>query len=100
MNINYGSGVGTLSVLLIFIIKFFVVILIVTFLVGLFMLAKNYLFNAQDIAAIKGTFTGNHKAKKVCDNCGNPLASEWKVCPNCATEINNNNENITEVIHE
>jgi len=100
MNINYGSGSGILSVLLIFIIKFFVVMLIVTFLVGLFMLAKNYLFNEQEIATIKGSFSSYHKAKKVCSNCGKPLVSEWKVCPNCATEINNNNENITEVIYE
>lgn len=88
MNGNYGYGMGTFSVLLVFLIKFFIVIFIISLLVALFMTAKNYLFTAQDIATFKGTFSGNSKPKKACTNCGKTVEDDWKVCPHCGIQLN------------
>lgn len=87
MNGNYGSGAGTFSVLLVFLIKFLIVIFIIALVIGLFMAAKNYLFNAQDVNAFKGNFTTIEKPRKTCDICGKTLESGWKVCPYCAAEV-------------
>lgn len=85
---NYGNGLGIFSVLLVFLIVIFVLAL----LVGLFMAAKNHLFNAQDINAIRGSFTPVEKPRKTCDICGKTLESGWKVCPYCAAEVKEKND--------
>ncbi|MDF2941704.1 MAG: hypothetical protein K0S01_562 [Herbinix sp.] len=87
MNGNYGVGTGTFSVLLVFLIKFLIVVFVLALVVGLFMAAKNYLFTTQDINAFKGSFTPVEKSRKTCDICGKTLESGWKVCPYCAAEV-------------
>ena len=86
----YSSGTGILSVVLVVFIKLLVVVFVVSLLIGLFIVAKNYLFNAQDIAALKSTFVPVAKPKKTCSACGKTLENEWKVCPYCAAEENLN----------
>lgn len=81
-----GSGTGIITVVLALFIKVLVVVFILSLLVGLFILAKNYLFTAQDIAALKSSFVPVAKTKKICSACGKTLENEWKVCPYCAEE--------------
>jgi hypothetical protein len=70
MNGNgYGFGLGTFSVLLVFLIKVLFVLFVIALLVGLVMAAKNYLFTQQDYAAFKGSFTQAPRPKKTCDVC-------------------------------
>lgn len=91
MNMNgYGYGLGTFSVLLVFLIKVLFVIFVIALIVGLIMAAKNYLFTPQDYAAFKGGFTQAPKFKKTCDICGKTLEDGWKVCPYCAAEVKEN----------
>lgn len=87
MNGNYGFGTGTISVLLVFLIKVLIVIFVIALFVGLIMAVKNYIFTPQDIAALKGGFTRVEKPKKTCDICGKTLEDGWKVCPYCSVEI-------------
>lgn len=81
-----NGGIGMITIVLTLFIKLLVVVFILSLLVGLFILAKNYLFSAQDIAALKGTIVPVTKAKRTCDVCGKGLENEWKVCPYCADE--------------
>jgi len=92
MNGNYAGGAGTLSVLLVFLIKFLIVIFVLALVIALLMVAKNYLFNAKDINTFKGSFTPVEKPKKTCDICGKTLESGWKVCPYCAAEVEEKND--------
>lgn len=82
----YLSGTGIISVLLVFFIKFLVVVFVLSLLIGLFLVAKNYLFNAQDIAAFKSSLAPVVKTKRTCSTCGKVLEDSWKVCPYCAGE--------------
>ena len=82
----YSSETGILSVVLVVFIKLLIVIFVISLLIGLFIVAKNYLFNARDIAAFKSAFAPVVKTKKTCSTCGKTLENEWKVCPYCATE--------------
>lgn len=82
----FGGGIGMITIVLTLFIKLLVVVFILSLLVGLFILAKNYLFSAQDIAALKSTFAPVTKAKRTCDVCGKVTEDDWKVCPYCAAE--------------
>lgn len=93
MNMNgygYGFGLGTFSALLVFLIKVLFVLFVIALIVGLIMVAKNYLFTPQDYAAFKGGFTQAPKFNKTCDSCGKTLEDGWKVCPYCAAEVKEN----------
>jgi hypothetical protein len=90
MNGSYGYGVGTFSVLLVFLIKVFIILFAISLVVGLIMAAKNYIFTPQDIAAFKGGFTRVETPKKTCNICGKTLEEGWKVCPHCAAEVKEN----------
>lgn len=83
-----NGGTGIITVVLALFIKVLVVVFILSLLVGLFILVKNYLFNAQDIEALKRSFVPVTKAKRTCNTCGKTLDDEWKVCPYCAEEGN------------
>lgn len=87
---GYGFGLGTFSVLLVFLIKVLFVLFVIALLVGLVMAAKNYLFTQQDYAAFKGSFSQAPRPKKTCDVCGKTLEDGWKVCPYCAAEVKEN----------
>lgn len=89
MNGSYGNGygAGTLSVLLVFLIKVLIVLFVIALIVGLVMVAKNYLFTPQDFATFKGSYTPVQKPKNTCDICGKTLEEGWKVCPYCAAEV-------------
>lgn len=87
---NYGFGLGTFSALLVFLIKVLFVLFVIALIVGLVMVAKNYLFTQQDYAAFKGGFTQAPRPKKTCDICGKTLEDGWKVCPYCAAEVREN----------
>ncbi|BCN29586.1 zinc ribbon domain-containing protein [Anaeromicropila herbilytica] len=88
MNGYVGNGLGTISMLLVFLIKFFVVAFIISLLVALFIVAKNYIFTAEDLSTIKNSFKLNSKEKKTCFSCGKNLKDEWNVCPYCGVESN------------
>lgn len=90
MNGSYGYGAGIFSALLVFLIKLLIVVFVIALIVGLIMAAKNYLFTPQDFAAFKGGFTQAPKPKKICGSCGKTLENEWKVCPYCAADVNEN----------
>lgn len=90
MNGSYGYGVGTFSLLLVFIIKVLIVIFVVALLVGLILAVKNYMFTAQDTMAFKNSFRRPEFSKKTCDICGKNLEDEWKVCPYCGAEVKQN----------
>lgn len=93
MGNGYGYGFnGTVSLLLMFLIKVLFVVFIVALIAGLIIIVKNNIFTAEDIATIKGTFTTNKQLpKKVCDACGKELNAEWKACPYCGKEVENAN---------
>ncbi|BCJ98442.1 zinc ribbon domain-containing protein [Anaerocolumna chitinilytica] len=86
MSGNYGFGAGTFSVLLIFLIKVLIVLFVVALIVGLIMVAKNYIFTPQNMEAYKSGSTPVEQPRKTCDICGKPLDNNWKVCPYCGTE--------------
>jgi hypothetical protein len=88
MNGNYGFGAGTISVLLIFLIKVLIVLFVIALVVGLIMAAKNYLFTSQDMETFKNGFKRAEQPKKNCNTCGKTLENGWKVCPHCAAEVN------------
>ncbi|BCJ98431.1 hypothetical protein [Anaerocolumna chitinilytica] len=81
---SLGSGLGFISVGLVFFIKLLVVVFILSLIIGLVIVAKNFIFNAQDIAAFKSVFVPVAREKKTCSVCGKTLENEWKVCPYCA----------------
>lgn len=83
---TYGFGVGTFSLLLVFLIKVLIVLFVVALIVGLFMAVKNYIFTPQNVSAFNGYANKVEQPKKACI-CGKPLEEEWKVCPYCATEV-------------
>lgn len=60
-----GFGFGTLlSLLLTFLIKLFFVFFIVGLVGGLIVLAKNFVFTPEDIAAFKAPFKGQKETEK------------------------------------
>ncbi|MGJ7920272.1 zinc ribbon domain-containing protein [Neobacillus sp. LXY-4] len=66
------------------------IIFIIALIVGLVMIVKNYLFTPEDIATIKGSFSGKiNQVTNSCDACGKELKPDWKVCPNCGKEVVN-----------
>ena len=84
---SYGYG-GTISVLLMFLIKVLFFVFVAALIVGLIVLVKNSIFTSEDIATIKGTFNSkNQTPKKICNACGNVLDEKWKVCPYCGKEV-------------
>lgn len=89
MGAGYGYGTaGTISFLLLFLIKVLFVLFIVGLVVGIAIAIKNHLFTESDIQQIKGTFTGKKTVviKETCTICGKELNDEWKVCPHCGKE--------------
>ncbi|MCX8131842.1 MAG: zinc ribbon domain-containing protein [Clostridia bacterium] len=91
---GYGLGLtGTISFLLLSLIKILFVLFIVGLIAGIAMAIKNYMFTAEDVEKIKGTFTGKKTAviKEKCSTCGKELENDWKVCPYCGKEANNQN---------
>ncbi len=83
---SLGSGLGIVSVALIFFIKLLVVVFVLSLIIGLVIVAKNFIFNAQDVTAFKSVFVPATREKKTCSVCGKTLENDWKVCPYCAEE--------------
>ncbi len=86
-----GTGLGfagTISALLLVLIKVLFVLFIVGLVVGIAIAVKNYVFTAEDIQKIKGTFTGKKTVviKETCSVCSKELNDDWKVCPHCGKE--------------
>lgn len=99
---GYGVGFGgTISVLLMFLIKVLFFVFVAALIVGLIILVKNSVFTSEDIATIKGAFNSKNQApKKICDACGKVLDEKWKTCPYCGKEVeitNKETENTKEV---
>lgn len=79
---------GTISAVLLVLIKVLFVLFIVGLIVGIAIAVKNYLFTAEDVEKIKSTFTGKKTVvfKETCSDCGKELNDDWKVCPHCGKE--------------
>ena len=79
---------GTISALLLVLIKVLFVLFIVGLVIGIAIAIKNYIFTKEDIEKIKGTFTGKKTViiKETCSICGKELNDEWKLCPHCGKE--------------
>lgn len=91
MGVGMGYGVGTagsISYILMLLIKVLFVLFIVGLVAGIGVAVTKYLFTAEDVQQIKGTFTGKKTVvvKEVCSICGKELEDEWKVCPHCGKE--------------
>jgi cell division septal protein FtsQ len=84
---TYGFGVGTFSLLLVFLIKALIVLFVIALIVGLFMAVKNYIFTPQNISAFNGSTNRVEHPKKACNVCGKTLEDDWKACPYCAAEV-------------
>lgn len=89
--IYMGTGLGfagTISALLLVLIKVLFVLFIVGLIVGIAIAVKNYVFTAEDVEKIKSTFTGKKTVviKETCSDCGKELNDDWKVCPHCGKE--------------
>ncbi|MDF2522694.1 MAG: hypothetical protein K0R31_335 [Clostridiales bacterium] len=70
MGYSYGVGYGgTISLILLFLIKVLFVLFVVGLVVGIAIAIKRYIFTADDIAKIKGTFVGNKTVviKEACN---------------------------------
>ena len=97
---NYGGGhmymgtaagmgfAGSLSLILLFLIKVLFVLFIIGLVVGIAIAIKNYIFTTEDVEKIKSTFTGKKTViiKEVCSICGKELNDDWKLCPHCGKE--------------
>lgn len=85
MNIGY---VGTVSYLLVLIIKVLFTVFVVGLVAGIIVWIKHNLFTEEDIITIKGSFSRNKVlvVKEVCDICNKELNVVWKVCPHCGKE--------------
>lgn len=84
-----GIGIaGTISVVLLFLMKILFVLFIVGLVVGIAIAVKNYVFTKEEVERIKGTFKVKQTIviKQTCSNCGKELDAGWKVCPHCGTE--------------
>lgn len=86
-----GTGLGfagTISALLLILIKVLFVLFIVGLVVGIAIAIKNYIFTAEDVAKIKSTFTGKKTVviKETCSICCKELNDDWKLCPHCGKE--------------
>jgi Reverse gyrase len=86
---DLSAGTSIISVILVVFIKLLVVVFVISLLIGLFLTAKRYLFNEQDIAAFKSVFVPVATTKRTCSVCGKTLKEDWKVCPYCAEETIN-----------
>lgn len=91
MGVGMGYGVGTagtISIILMFLIKVLFVLFIVGLVAGIAVTIAKYLFTAEDVQKIKSTFTGKKTmvVKESCSICGKELEDEWKVCPHCGKE--------------
>ena len=97
---NFGGGhmymgtatgigfAGSLSLILLFLIKVLFVLFIIGLVVGIAIAIKNYIFTTEDVQKIKSTFTGKKTViiKEVCGICGKELNDDWKLCPHCGKE--------------
>lgn len=94
MGSGFGLGFnGTISLLLMLLIKILFFVFVASLIVGLILIVKNNIFTAEDIETIKGSFTSKNKLpKKVCDTCGKDLDPKWKACPYCGKEVQNISE--------
>lgn len=86
-----STGVFLLTIL----IKVLFVIFAIGLVGGIIVLARDYIFTAEDRTKIKSAFSFSKQQTKVttCNYCGKNLSSDWKVCPYCGgnevkTEIN------------
>ncbi len=89
LGMGYGAGTsGTISVILMFLVKILFVLFIVGLVAGIAIAVKKYLFTEEDVQQIKSTFTGKKTVvvKEVCSICGKELEDEWKLCPHCGKE--------------
>lgn len=69
------------------IFQMILVVLVLTLIVGVVMLVKNYLFSSEEIAEMKESFSGKPAGtKRKCSECGKDLRPEWKVCPHCGKD--------------
>ncbi len=89
--IYMGTGLGfagTISALLLVLIKVLFVLFIVGMIVGIAIAVKKYVFTAEDVEKIKSTFKGKKTVviKETCSGCGKELNDDWKVCPHCGKE--------------
>lgn len=81
-NVNYG--LNSLSGL---IFQILLVVLVLTLIVGVFMLVKRYLFSSEEITEMKESFSRKSTSAKIkCSECGKDLNSDWKVCPYCGED--------------
>lgn len=79
-----NNGLSSLSGL---VFQILLVVLVFMLIVGIVMLVKNYLFSAEEIAAMKETISGKPTGtKRLCSECGSDLSPEWKVCPHCGKD--------------
>lgn len=87
----YSTGLGlagTLSAVLVFLIKALAVLFFIGLAVGLVIIVTRYLFTKEDAAVFKKAFSWK-KAKVVktsCGTCGKDQDLGWKVCPFCGTD--------------
>lgn len=95
-HMGYGiagaSLIGTTSFILLLLIKILFILFIVSFVVGIMLAVKKYIFTEEDLSKIKGTFTRNknESIKKSCTHCGQNLNEQWKACPFCGNAIEDN----------
>ena len=81
--------IGTVSYLLLLIIKVLFVVFIIGLVAGVIVWIKNNnLFTEEDVKTIKGAFitTKVVEIKELCSACTKELNSGWKVCPHCGTD--------------
>jgi len=89
LGMGYGVGTsGTISFILLLMIKVLFVLFILGLIVGIGIVIKRYVFTESDVQQIKGAFTGKKTVviKETCTICGKELNDDWKVCPHCGKE--------------
>ena len=79
---------GTVSYLLLLIIKVLFVVFVIGLAAGIIVWIKNNLFTEEDVKTIKCAFTTTKvvEIKELCAACTKELNSGWKVCPHCGTD--------------
>jgi endogenous inhibitor of DNA gyrase (YacG/DUF329 family) len=90
MNGYFGNGMGTISLILVFLVKIFIFLLIITMLVGLFMSVKKFIFSKEDLSAYRNTFSSGARMSQHCTTCGMKVKHDWKVCPYCGNDLSSN----------
>lgn len=86
-----GTGLGfagTISVLLLLLIKILFIVFIIGLVAGIVVAIKNHILTKEDVEKFKSTFTGKKTVilKETCSICGKELENDWKVCPHCGKE--------------